>query len=284
MAKNSLKVAAIQMSCNKDVNANFERAKKFAELAAKRDAELIAFGELGFYEWFCAEINEDVLELAEAVDGKLIPKICALAKNTGVAIITPLFEKAEDKYYNSMVVIDASGELKGVYRQAHVPQLVNWEQRSYFQASGELKIFELCGWKVGVQIGWDNFFPEGARALALMGAELIIAPTASGANSEDLWQRAISANALFNGLYIVRANRTGKEKKVSFYGSSFCADPVGDIVAGPLGESDGVLICELDKSAVIWARKMWPFFADRKPEMYKGITDKRISEDRDERG
>ena len=271
------------MSCNKDVGTNFERAKKFVELAAKRDAELVAFGELSFYEWFCAEISENVFELAEAVDGELISKICALAKNAGVAIIAPLFEKVENKYHNSMVVIDASGEIKGVYRQAHIPQLVNWEQRSYFESSNELKIFELCGWKIGVQIGWDNFFPESARALALMGAELIIAPTASGANSEDLWQRAISANALFNSVYIVRVNRTGKEEKVTFYGSSFCADPVGDLAAGPLGESDGVLICELDKSAVIWARKMWPFFQDRKPEIYMEIT-KKISEDKDERG
>lgn len=283
MAKNNLKVAAIQMMGNRDVNANFARAKKLIEYAVKRDCELVALSELGFYEWFCAEINKDAFDFAEPLDGELITKTRELARNLGVAIIAPLFEKAKNRYHNSMVVVDASGEVKGVYRQAHVPQLVNWEQRSYFQASGELKIFELCGWKVGVQIGWDNFFPESARALALRGAEIIIAPTASGANSEDLWQRAITANALFNGIYIVRVNRTGKEEKVAFYGSSFCADPTGDIASGPLGESDGVLVCELDKPAVIWAKKMWPFFEDRKPQMYKEIV-KETAGNKDERG
>lgn len=281
MAKNTLKVAAIQMAVNSDINANFARAKKLIEYAAKRDCEIVALSELGFYKWFCADISKEAFKFAEPLDGELIAKTCNLAKNLGVAIIAPLFEKAENGYHNSMVVIDSFGKINGVYRQAHVPQLVNWEQRSYFQASSELRAFELCGWKIGVQIGWDNFFPESARALALMGAELIVAPTASGANSEDLWQRAITANALFNGVYIIRVNRTGKEEKVSFYGSSFCVDPTGDIASGPLGESDGVLLCELDKSAVIWARKMWPFLEDRKPQAYKEII-KETFGDKDE--
>ena len=273
MAKKTLKVAAIQTGCSGDVEANIAHVAKFIKYAAKRGAELVAICELGLYPWFCAEIDESAFEMAESTDGAAVARLRELAKNAGVAIVAPLFEKDGDSYYNSMIAIDDSGDIVHTYRQVHVPQLVGWEERSYFQSGSSLEPFELCGWKIGIQTGWDNFFPEGARTLALCGAELIIAPTASGSNSKDLWERAISANAMFNGVYALRVNRTGKEGDIRFYGSSFCVDPLGDFTAGPLGEAEGVLICELDRSAIMWARKMWPFFDDRRPGAYSKISE-----------
>ena len=275
MAEKSLKVAAIQMSCSEDPKVNLSRAQKLIEFAVGHQAELIAFPELGLYPWFCAEIDERMFRLAESLDGVLIHRLREIAHGLGIAIVAPLFEKDNGMHFNSMIAIDELGEIVHVYRQVHVPQLRGWEERSYFQGGASMETFELREWRIGVQIGWDNFFPEGARSLALSGADLIIAPTASGANSEDLWERALSANALFNGVYIARVNRAGKEGAIRFYGASFCTDPLGDYVAGPLGESEGVLLCDIERSAITWARKMWPFFNDRKPKTYEEIVEEK---------
>ncbi len=257
------------MGCSDDLKTNLARAQKLIEFAVGHHAEIVALPELGLYPWFCADINDDAFKLAEPLDGALVLKLREIAYRLGIAIVAPLFEKDDDGYYNSMIAISETGEIAGTYRQVHVPQLAGWEERSYFRCGNSVAVFQLLGWKVGVQIGWDNFFPESTRTLALAGAEIVIAPTASGANSEDLWVRAISANALFNGVYVVRVNRSGSEGAINFYGSSFCVDPLGDYVAGPLGESEGVLLCDIEKAAIAWARKMWPFFKDRRPEAYR---------------
>lgn len=268
-----LKIAGIQMHCYPDKKRNLEKAKHLALIAAEQGAKIICFQELFHTHWFPMDINPINFQLAENIPGPTTETFCNLALKNEVVIILPMFEK-DDRgvYYNSAAVIDADGQLLGKYRKIHVPQIPLWEEKAYFQP-GDLgfPVFPTRYARVGIQICWDNFFPEGARILALKGAQIILAPTAAALASQKKWEKVICANAAMNGLFIFRVNRVGKEAKQHFYGNSFCADPEGELVDLPSGRQQGLVIVNLDLQEIERTRRVWTFFRDRRPEIYGEI-------------
>lgn len=269
-----LKIAGIQMNAFLDKEKNVENAVRMVGIAAEKGARIVCLQELFSTPWFPCEINDSHFELAEDIDGKTITTLRKTAKERSTVIIAPFFERNGTAFYNSAAAIGSDGELLGVYRKVHVPKMPLYEETHYF-SPGDLgfPVFDVGIAKIGVQICWDNFFPEGARILALKGAQIIFSPTASASiASRPTWEKSISANAIVNGVYIFRVNRTGKEARQEFYGNSFCVNPEGDITGSPGGSQEGVVICSVDLKIVSRARKEWGFLKDRRPEMYGEIT------------
>ena len=267
-----MKIAAVQMSSLLDKEANLEKALRMGKVAVERGAKVLCYPELFPTHWFPAEIDEGAFELAEDLQGPTLEAMKDLAKREGVAIVAPFFEREGDRYYNSAAVISREGELVGVYRKVHIPQIPLWEERSYFSSGDSLPVFDLGGVKAGVQICWDNFFPEGARILALKGAEIIFAPTAAAFASQQRWLKVMAGHALCNGLFVLRVNRVGSEAKQDFYGMSFCLSPEGELLTEPAGLEEGVLLVEVALEEVRRARREWPFFKDRRPDLYGEIS------------
>lgn len=268
-----LKIAGIQMNCSPDKGKNLEKACLLAEIAAERGAQLICFPELFNTQWFPVDIRRDNFLLAEEAPGPTTAIMQGLAKKTAAVMVLPLFEKGSGgSYFNTAVVIDADGEILGKYRKIHVPQIPLWEEKAYFQPGD-------CGFPVwttryarlGVQICWDNFFPEGARILALKGAQIILAPTAAAFASQEKWEKVICANAAASGIYIFRVNRIGREAKQQFYGKSFCANPEGELVDQPSGSQEGIVLADIDLGEIERTRRVWSFLQDRRPETYEEL-------------
>jgi len=244
------------------------------ELAAKNGAGIVAMPELAFWPWFPAKIDKQAFHLAEPADGPIIETTCKIAAEFSVAIICPLFESdPKGTFFNSAVTIDAKGSVLGKYRKAHVPQLPSWEEKFYFAAGDNgFPVFSACSLNFGVLIGWDAFFPEAARALTLSGAKLIFYLTAATSANQDVWERALSAMALYNGNYIIRVNRTGG-KEPSFGGGSFGMDPLGELLDHPANDQEGVMLFSIHTDAVDLHRKEWPFIRDRRPDAYRVLVE-----------
>ncbi len=210
--------------------------------------------------------------LAEEMEGPTIREMQKLAQMREVVLICPIFEREGENYYNSAVVIDAGGKILGVYRKVHIPQIPLWEEKYYF-SSGNLgfPVFQTKFATLGIQICWDNFFPEGSRILTLKGAQIIFSPTAAAFASQEKWRTVIAGNAMVNGVYILRVNRVGSEEKQDFYGRSFCVSPEGELLDRPTGMKEGILLVEIDLKNIDRIRKEWPFLKDRRPEAYGEI-------------
>jgi N-carbamoylputrescine amidase len=270
--KTLTKLAGVQISCCEEKERNIEKAVKFAQIAIEKGANLICFQELFTTHWFPREMNKRYFSLAEKMDGFTITRMQKLAEEYEVALICPIFEIEEDSFYNSAIIIDAGGEVLGSYRKIHVPQIPLWEERYYFSPGNHgFPVFETKFAPIGVQICWDNFFPEGSRILALKGAKIIFSPTAAAFASQRKWETMIASNAVANGIYIFRVNRVGSEEKQDFYGRSFCISPEGELLDEPTGMKDSIALIEIDLKNIDKARKEWPFFKDRRPEAYKEI-------------
>ena len=270
-----MKLAGIQISCHEEKERNITKATKFAQIAAEKGAQIICFQELFTNPWFPREMDKKHFSFAEMVDGPSIKPMQELARRYNVVLICPIFEKGEDAFYNSAVVIDAGGEILGSYRKAHIPQIPLWEEKFYF-LPGNLgfPVFQTKFSIIGVQICWDNFFPEGSRILALKGAQIIFSPTAAAFASQEKWETVISSNAISNGVYIFRVNRVGSEEKQDFYGRSFCVSPEGELLDKPTGMKEGIALIEINLKHIEEVRKEWPFFKDRRPEIYEDILQK----------
>ena len=269
-----IKLAGIQISCFEDKERNIEKAVKFTQLAIEKGANLICFQELFTTHWFPREMNKRYFSLAETMDGFTITRMQKLAREYEVVLVCPIFELEKDFFYNSAVVIDAGGEILGSYRKIHVPQIPLWEERYYFSPGNHgFPIFNTKVAPIGVQICWDNFFPEGSRILALKGAKIIFSPTAAAFASQRRWETVIASNAIANGVYIFRVNRVGSEEKQDFYGRSFCISPEGEYVDKPTGMKDSIALIEIDLKNIDKSRKEYPFFKDRRPEIYQEICE-----------
>ena len=267
-----IKLAGIQISCFEDKERNIEKAVKFTQLAIEKGANLICFPELFTTHWFPREMNKRYFSLAETMDGFTITRMQKLAKEYEVVLVCPIFELEKDSFYNSAVVIDAGGEILGSYRKIHIPQIPLWEERYYFSPGNHgFPVFNTKVGPIGVQICWDNFFPEGSRILALMGAKIIFSPTAAAFASQRRWETVISSNAIANGVYIFRVNRVGSEEKQDFYGRSFCISPEGELLDKPTGMKDSIALFEIDLKTIDRVRKEWTFFKDRRPDCYPEI-------------
>jgi len=268
-----LKMAGIQMRCSKDRESNLRKGIEMIALASDRGAGLIATQQLFTLPWFAYESRRDYFEWAETIDGPTVSALRREARERGVVLIGTFFEKDGDAYYNTAAVIEKDGTLLGRYRKVHLPQIPLWEEKFYFKASDlGFPVFKTSVGRIGIQICWDNFFPEGSRIMALQGAQIIIAPTAAALASQSRWEKIICANAIANNVFILRVNRAGKEERQVFYGRSFCVNPFGETIASAAGANDAIVFCEVDLNEVEETRDIWTFFRDRRPELYGELS------------
>ena len=268
-----IKVAGVQMFCSEEKERNVEKAVRLAQIAAEKGAQIICFQELFITHWFPKEMDRKHFTLAENLKGPSLGRMREVARAHEIALVCPFFEEGEEGgFYNTAVVIDAGGEVLGRYRKIHIPQIPLWEEKYYF-APGNLgfPVFHTKFAAIGIQICWDNFFPEGSRILALKGAQIIFSPTAAAFASQRRWEAVISGNAISNGVFVFRVNRVGSEEKQDFYGKSFCASPEGEMVDRPTGMKEGIALVEIDLGDVERVRREWSFFKDRRPETYGEI-------------
>lgn len=267
-----MRIAGIQISAGPDIERNIQRAVEMAEVAAEKEAGIICYPELFLTPWFLEREDKSLLSLAQDASSNTFKHFCDVSMSTKTVLIVPFFESADGKYFNSAAVID-SGKLLGTYRKIHLPDLPQYREGFYFSAGDNgFPVFETSQGKIGVQICWDNLFPEGARVLALKGAELVLAPTAAALNTHSLWERAIAANAFTNNMFIFRVNRVGKEDGITFYGRSFCVDPWGEMVSELAGSKDAIVLADIDPKEREEAVETWGFLKRRRPGEYGDLV------------
>lgn len=279
-----LKVAATQMSCSWDREANLATAERLVREAAARGANLILLPELFETPYFCKDHDYEYLRLATPVaESPAVRRFAPIAKELGVVLPISIYERANNAYYNTLVMIDASGEVMGAYRKAHIPESPGYHEKFYFSPgdTGFRVWASKCG-NVGAAVCWDQWFPETARSLALLGAEVLVYPTAIGSepqdptlDSKDHWTRTMQGHAAANVMPLVASNRygteVGKEKTITFYGSSFIAGHTGELVAVAERQGDAVLTAEFDLDEIGRYRHNWGVFRDRRPDLYGPI-------------
>ena len=278
-------LAATQMSVGKDRAESLAKAEKLIRRAAGEGANIILIQELFETLYFCQDQLPENFELARPVEGNEgISKFQALARELNVVLPFSFFERANQAYFNSVAMIDAGGELLGVYRKTHIPDGVGYQEKYYFNPGDTgFRVWDTKFGKVGVGICWDQWFPETARCLVLGGAEVLLYPTAIGTepqfpdwDSRDHWQRAMQGHAASNMVPLVASNRIGKEEgknsAMTFYGSTFIADETGLKVAEADRTSEAVLTHTFDLDAIRNQRAQWGFFRDRRPEHYGALV------------
>ena len=277
-----VKVAATQMSITWDIENNIKKAKNMVREAAHAGAKVILLQELFKTPYFCQVEKYEYFKLAEAPDAPFIKEFMELAKELDVVLPISFFEKAGNVYYNSLIMIDADGLNLGVYRKTHIPTGQSYEEKFYF-APGDtgFKVFHTKYGKVGIGICWDQWFSEVARALTLMGAEMLLYPTAIGSepvlpkDSKNHWQNVMTGHAAANIIPVIASNRIGTEKEdnseMTFFGSSFIANEDGDKVVEMDRISEGFITYEFDLDEINFKRQSWGIFRDRRPEMYEAL-------------
>ncbi|MDT8861934.1 N-carbamoylputrescine amidase [Alkalihalobacillus sp. MEB130] len=280
-----VKVAATQMGCSGGVEDNIKNAEKLVREAASQGAQIIQIQELFETPYFCQKEKSDYYIYATEVEkNKAIAHFKEIAKELEVVLPISFYEKKNNARYNSLAVIDADGEVLGVYRKSHIPDGPGYEEKFYFNPGDTgFKVWETRYGKIGVGVCWDQWYPEAARCMALMGAEILFYPTAIGSepqdegiDSKDHWQTCMLGHAASNLVPVVASNRIGVEEdedsKITFYGSSFIAGPQGNKVAEAGRTEEAVLVAEFDLDALDIQRIEWGIFRDRRPDLYKIIT------------
>jgi N-carbamoylputrescine amidase len=257
------------MACGPDLESNRRKAYRMGKIAAEGGARIVVFQEMSCLPWFAREKNPDHFLMAEEIEGVTVQLFQSLAREEGIALVCPFFERDGESYYNTAVVVGPGAEVLGRYRKIHLPQIPFWEEKYYFSPGDlGLPVFKTPFGSIGIQLSWDNFFPEGTRILALKGAELVVAPTSAAFASHHRWEKVICANAIANNLFIFRVNRVGREEEQHFYGKSFCVDPGGEFIAEPAGLKDAIVFAEVDLEDIQKTRAVWTFFRDRRPGEY----------------
>ncbi|WP_288016142.1 N-carbamoylputrescine amidase [Blastomonas sp.] len=270
-------VAALQLPLGASEADNIEAVTDLVAHAADKGAEIILPPELFEGPYFCR--TEDEALFASARPTNEHPSVRAMAKlarQLKVAIPTSFFERDGPHHYNSLAMIDPDGEIMGVYRKSHIPDGPGYEEKYYFRPGNTgFKVWDVCGTRIGVGICWDQWYPECARAMALMGAELLFYPTAIGSEPYDstldtsrMWQRAMQGHAVSNCMPVIASNRIGIEGDQTFYGHSFITNEWGDKVLEYGAEETGVLVATLDLDQARMHRAGMGFFRDRRPELY----------------
>lgn len=278
--------AAVQISCSDDAGANLDKLEHHVREASRRGAQLVVLQELFEGVYFCMDEDKRHNVRARPLAGHpTIARMAALARETGVVLPVSLFERDGSRLFNTLVMIDADGRVLGHYRKSHIPNSPGYSEKLYF-ADGDtgFRVFETAAGKIGAGVCWDQWFPEAARAMVLMGAEVLIYPTAIGSepsypgwDSRDHWQRVMQGHAGANLTPVVAANRIGVEKgetsEVVFYGSSFIADHTGAKLAEADRVSDCVITTALDLDEIAAARRSWGVFRDRRPDLYHALLE-----------
>jgi len=278
-------VAAAQMACSASIDENISKAENLIRQAADRGAQIILLQELFETPYFCQAEKFEYYKLANEVqDNKGVQHFGALARELKVVLPISFYERKNLAYYNSVAVIDADGTVLGVYRKTHIPTGPGYQEKFYFNPGDTgFKVWKTQYGSIGVGICWDQWFPESARCMALMGAEMLFYPTAIGSepdepevDSKDHWQRCMQGHAAANIMPVIAANRIGSEticsSTIDFYGSSFITDSVGKIIAEADRTSDMIITAEFDLEAIEEQRISWTVFRDRRPECYQAIV------------
>ena len=274
-------VAATQMACTWDRDANVMRAEALIREAAARGANVVLIQELFETPYFCKDHSAAHFELARPLDGHpAVEHFRRLARELGVVLPVSVFEHANNAFYNSLVMIDADGAVLGSYRKSHIPEGPGYHEKFYFSPGDSgFKVFDTRFAKIGAAICWDQWFPETARCMVLMGAEVLLYPTAIGSepqspalDSSAHWQRTMQGHAAANIVPLVASNRIGTERgekyTMTFYGSSFIASPTGEKLAEADRETEAVLTATFDLDEIRRYRQAWGIFRDRRPDLY----------------
>jgi N-carbamoylputrescine amidase len=279
-------LAATQFACSWDLPANADRAEALVRKAAAQGAQVVLIQELFATPYFCIEERPEYFDLALPMQGHpLIARFADLARELGVVLPLSYFEKAGQAHFNSMAMIDADGRVLGNYRKSHIPQGPGYEEKYYFSAGDTgYRVWDTAFGRLGVGICWDQWFPECARAMALMGAEVLLYPTAIGSeppapdyDSQPHWEICMRGHAGANIMPVLASNRIGREvapegREVTFYGSSFIADQTGQVVAKASRTEEEVLLATFDLQAIAELRRSWGLFRDRRPETYGAVA------------
>jgi N-carbamoylputrescine amidase len=281
------RVGLVQMSCALDPNENIEKAKWRIREAAAGGAQIVCLQELFRSQYFCREENAELFALAESIPGPTTETLGHLARELEIAIIASLFERrGAGLYHNTAAVIGPDGEIQGIYRKMHIPDDPLYFEKFYF-TPGDLGFvnFETPFARVGVLVCWDQWYPEAARLSSLGGANILFYPTAIGwhpaekdqygAAQLDAWRTIQRAHAIANGIYVAAVNRVGFEGPpdhgLEFWGSSFVADPFGQVIAEASSTEEAILMAECDPHRVEEVRRNWPFLRDRRIDAYSPI-------------
>jgi N-carbamoylputrescine amidase len=289
-----INLALIQMTCGENLEQNYDKALAYIRVAAGQGANIVCTQELFKSRYFCQVEDSDYFSFAESIDerGPTMRSLSKLAADLGIVLVASLFEKrASGLYHNTAVVLDADGSYLGKYRKMHIPDDPFYYEKFYF-APGDLgyPVFRTKYADVGVLICWDQWFPEAARLLALRGAQVILIPTAigfrqldkeggTGHEYRDSWQLVQRGHAVANACFVAAVNRVGFEQSpcsedgIDFWGTSFVSDPDGQILAEASTDSERLLMCSIDLSAIAEIRNSYSFpFRDRRVDSYGGLT------------
>lgn len=287
-AEPTFSVGLVQLSCQTSADSNREAAARGIRAAAARGAQIICLQELFASQYFCQIEDPSFFDLAETIPGPSTEHCAALARELDVVVIAPVFERrAPGLCHNSAVVIDAGGDILGVYRKMHIPDDPQFFEKFYF-APGDLgyRVFASRFATIGVLICWDQWYPEASRLTALQGAEVIFYPTAigwlpddrgtEGDIQHDAWRTIQRSHAIANGVYVAAVNRVGHEDGeaggIQFWGQSFVCDPRGGLLTVGSDSRDDVLVATCARDAIETQRRLWPFLRDRRIDSYAGLT------------
>ena len=283
----SFRIGLVQTSCSLDPNENLEKTVWKVREAAAQGAQVVCLQELFRSQYFCREENAELFALAEAIPGPSTETLGKLARELKVVIVASLFERrAAGLYHNTAAVLGPDGEIAGLYRKMHIPDDPLYFEKYYF-TPGDLGFgnIQTPYGRLGVLVCWDQWYPEGARIAALSGADLLVYPTAIGwhpsekaqygAAQLDAWRTIQRAHAIANGIYVAAVNRVGyegpPEHGLEFWGSSFVADPFGQVIAQASTDKEEILIAECDPHRMEEVRRNWPFLRDRRIDAYAPI-------------
>ena len=290
------RIAVVQARLNDGLQANIEKCSDMVRRAAKDGAQVVCLPELYSSFYFCQSENTAYFDLAEPLNGPSFQAFSALAREQKVAVIVPFFERrAAGIYHNSARVIDADGGDRGLYRKMHIPDDPSYYEKFYFTPGDTgFKAFDISVGRIGVLICWDQWYPEGARIVALQGAEVLFYPTAIGwhpreksqygVKQHDAWETVQRGSAVANGMYVAVANRVGFERPVEtsdgieFWGGSFIAGPQGEIIAKASHDAEEILIADIDPVYLEEIRRNWPFFRDRRIDAYSDLLKRSLAD------
>jgi len=284
------RIGLVQSRCSLDPNENLAKTEWKIREAAARGAQVICLQELFRSQYFCREENAELFALAESIPGPSTAALGKLARELKVVIVASLFERrAAGLYHNTAVALSADGEIAGLYRKMHIPDDPLYFEKYYF-TPGDLGFGSIATpyGRLGVLVCWDQWYPEGARIAALSGADLLVYPTAIGwhpsekaefgADQLDAWRTIQRAHAIANGIYVAAVNRVGyegpPEHGIEFWGSSFVADPFGQVIVQASCDQEEILIAECDPRRMEEVRRNWPFLRDRRIDAYAPILER----------
>ena len=280
----SVTVGLIQMSAAEDSGSNLAKAEARIRAAAKKGAQIVCLQELFRSRYFPQVEDAQKFNLAETIPGPTTEALSQAARANGMVIVSSIFEKrSAGIYHNTAVVIDADGAILGKYRKMHIPDDPCYYEKFYF-TPGDLGFpcFQTRYAKIGVLVCWDQWFPEAARLVALAGAEILFYPTTIGwlkseprsvaQAQKSAWELIQRGHAVANGIYVAVVNRVGREGDLKFWGSSFVADPFGEIVTRAGGDREALLIARCDLGKIDETRRNWPFLRDRRIDAYGALT------------